>query len=188
VLAAKALRMLNNPSSAALHDAAAAGAVLGVRNKAHCRGAAAGATFLLVLLGFALPAHSQDINCQLAGGVIGNCVAVTDLPPKSVLIGVGTGSTGAVTATLTSSAAHLAYLCSFDVSAIGTASTIGPVTVTGLGSTMTFQLAATASGNVFTRNFSPCLPASGTNVNIVITTTADASASAVDLNAVGFLQ
>jgi len=147
---------------------------------------------IILALGLALclasPASAQDVNCQLGGAVIGNCIPTVVLPPTTTLLGVGTGSTGAVTATLTSAAGKLAYLCSFDVSALGGTATVGPITVTGLGTTLTYQIAATASGNVFTRNFQPCLPASAANTNIVITTTADGTASAVDVNAAGFLQ
>jgi hypothetical protein len=142
----------------------------------------------IAALFFAAPASAQNVNCPLVGGIIGNCVPIVELPPTSTLLGVGAGSTGAVTATLTSSTGHLAYLCSFDISALGGTATVGPVTVTGLAQTLTYQLAATASGNVFVRSFKPCLPASATGTNIVITTTADGSASAVDVNAAGFLQ
>jgi hypothetical protein len=143
---------------------------------------------LIAALFLAAPAHSQNINCSLASNITGNCVPIVELPPTSTLLGVGAGSTGAVTATLTSSTGHLAYLCSFDVSALGGTATVGPITVTGLAQILTYQLTATASGNVFVRSFKPCLPASATGTNIVITTTADGTASAVDVNAAGFLQ
>jgi AAA domain len=106
---------------------------------------------------------------------------------------VTTGSTGAVTATMPAVAGVAPptnYLCGIDVEATGT-SVVSPITITGLlGGTFTILQAITASatGVGYTRTFTPCLPASGPNVAIAIATTADATASTVNVWANGFLQ
>ena len=104
------------------------------------------------------------------------------------ITGVGTGSTGAVTGTLAATAGFTNYLCGFDVSAIGGTATVGPISLTGTagGNTLTYQMASTAAGNLFTRSFSPCLPASAPNTAISVATTADGTATAVDVNLVGY--
>lgn len=103
---------------------------------------------------------------------------------------VATGTTSAVTATMPAVAGRTNYICQFDVSALGGTATVGPITLTGLigGSTLTYQMASTASGNLFTRQFNPCMPASATNTAIAVATTADGTASAVDVNITGFLK
>lgn len=98
---------------------------------------------------------------------------------------VGSGTTGAVTASLGAVAGQTNYLCSFSVSAAGTGNE-SPITVTGvLGGTLTYQVVA-AGGAPFVRNFTPCLPASAVNTAIAISTTADASATAVNVDLQGF--
>jgi hypothetical protein len=44
------------------------------------------------------------------------------------------------------------------------------------------------NGNVCWPNLHPCIPSSTTNTNITITTTADGTASAVDVNSWGYLR
>jgi len=104
------------------------------------------------------------------------------------ITGVGTGSTGAVTATLAGVANKTTYICGFDVSAIGGTASVGPVTVGTLigGNTYTYQLSASAAGSFLSREFTPCIPTTAANTAITITTTADGSATAVDVNAHGF--
>lgn len=102
---------------------------------------------------------------------------------------VGTGTTGAATATIAATANRTNFLCGFSVSAIGGTATLGPITITGLlGGTQTYQLASTATGITLSVPFGACIPASGVNVAIAIVTTADGSASAVDVNSWGYLQ
>lgn len=103
------------------------------------------------------------------------------------IIGTNTGSTGAVTATLTATAGRTTYICGFDVSAVGT-SAVGPITVGTLigGSSFTYQLTATSGGAFLSREFTPCIPANAAATSITVTTTADGSATAVDVNAHGY--
>lgn len=102
--------------------------------------------------------------------------------------GNGSGTTGAVVGTLAGAASKTTYLCDLDVSAAGTGS-IGPVTVAGLlGGSKVFQLPVTAGGAPFSKSFNPCLPASAVNTAITITTTADGTATAVNVNSSGFQQ
>lgn len=103
------------------------------------------------------------------------------------VVGVSTGSTSAVTASIAAAQGRITYICGFDVSAIGGTATVGPITITNVnGSTLTYQLASTASGNFLSRTFTPCLPGSGQNTAISVATTADGTASAVDVNVYGF--
>ena len=103
---------------------------------------------------------------------------------------VATGTTGAVTATMAATVGKTNYVCSVQVSAIGGTATIGPVTITGLkgGNTLTYQLASTAAGNYLPISFTPCFPASAVNTAIAAATTADGTASAVDVNILGYVQ
>jgi hypothetical protein len=148
--------------------------------------------FLLGLIGVA---SAQTVPCSAATVV--NCVPVVHYqvsgstwgypPGATPVLGLGTGTTGAVTGTLAGVAAKTTYICGFDVSALGGTATVGPITVTGLlGGTLTYQLASTVSGNLLSRTFMPCLPASAVNTAIVVTTTADGTASGVDVDATGF--
>lgn len=101
---------------------------------------------------------------------------------------VGTGTTGAVTATLAAAANTITYICGFDVSAIGGTATLGPITIATLtgGTTFTYQLASAAAGTTLGRTFTPCIPGNAVNSTIAVATTADGTASAVDVNAWGY--
>lgn len=104
------------------------------------------------------------------------------------------GTTGAVTLTIAAVAAKTNYLCGFDVSAIGGTAAVGPITLVGLAgatgaaTTLTYQLASSAGGALLSEKFSPCAPANAASLAVVITTTADGTASAVNVNAWGFQQ
>ena len=105
------------------------------------------------------------------------------------LINVATGTTGSVTAKLAANAGKTTWICGFDVSAIGGTAAVGPVTVTGLLSgTLTYQMSSSAAGVTLSRTFTPCLPGSAINQAIAVVTTADGTASAVDVQAWGFWQ
>ena len=89
-------------------------------------------------------------------------------------------------ASMSAPASKLRFLCGFDVSAISGTADVGPITVTGLtGGTFTYHLASSAGGVTLNRSFSPCIPASAVNTAIVVATTADGTASAVDVNVWG---
>jgi hypothetical protein len=106
-----------------------------------------------------------------------------------VITGIGTGTTGAVTGTLATVPGKTAYLCGFDVSAVGGTAAIGPVTVTGLlNGTFTYQFFSSASGATLSRTFTPCVPAANQTQSIAVVTTADGTASAVDVNVFGLAQ
>lgn len=105
------------------------------------------------------------------------------------ITGIGTGTTGAVVGTLAAAAGVTTYICGFDVSAIGGTAAVGPVVVSGLiGGSFTYQLSSSATGNTLSRTFTPCIPASAANTAIAVTTTADGTATAVDVNASGYRQ
>jgi hypothetical protein len=99
--------------------------------------------------------------------------------------GNAAGTTGAVVGTLAAVAGKTTYLCDFDISSAGTGS-VGPITIAGLlGGSKVYQLTAPTP---LTKSFSPCLPGGAVNTAITITTTADASATAVDVNSSGYRQ
>ena len=145
---------------------------------------------LLLLLGFTAPAWAQAdvrLNCFNPYNVTAMSNQWTPCATQ-IIQGNGTGTTGAVVGTLTSAANHTVYICGFSVGAIGT-SAVGPITIAGLiGASQVWQLTATAAGSSVGTTYSPCIPASALNTNITITTTADGSASAVDVNSWGYLQ
>lgn len=112
-------------------------------------------------------------------------VAISGNTGITQIQGNATGTTGAVVGTLAAAAGITTFLCDFDVTALGTAS-VGPIVIAGLlGGSKTYQL--TAGGTIpLSKSFNPCLPASAINTAITITTTADATASAVDVNSSGY--
>lgn len=102
--------------------------------------------------------------------------------------GNATGTTGAVVGTLAALTGRTVYLCGFSVNAVGTGA-VGPITIAGLlGGSQVWQLTAAAAGSFVTIPFTPCLPASAATTNITVTTTADGTATAVDVNSWGYNQ
>ncbi len=104
------------------------------------------------------------------------------------ITGNATGSTGAVVGTLAAAVGKTTYICGFNVQAIGGTATVGPITVAGLvGSSQVYQGSSSAAGGtVVSMTFSPPIPASASNTAITITTTADGTATAVDVNSWGY--
>ena len=156
---------------------------------------------------FALPAGAQTVGC--AGPTGGNCVPTVAFTTAGVvsttnpipvnanpsatttITGNAAGTTGAVVGTLAAVAGKTTYICGFNISAIGGTATVGPVTVAGLiGSSQVYQLPvnATAGQVLVTQTFTPCIQASAQNTAITITTTANGTATAVDVNSWGFQQ
>jgi hypothetical protein len=106
------------------------------------------------------------------------------------LSGNAAGSTGAVVGTLAAAVGKTTYICGFNVSAIGGTAASGPITIAGLvGSSQVYQGSSTVAGNtVASSTFTPCIPASATNTAITVTTTANGTATAVDVNSWGYRQ
>lgn len=137
----------------------------------------------IIALGGATTANSLSTvaNSQYPA----NSVTTTPTPASAK----ATGTTGAVTATIAGVISATNYLCGFDVSYIGGTAAVGPVTVTGLlGGTWTYQLdvASATVGKTFSKEFSMCVPASATNTAIAVVTTADGTATAVDVQLHGY--
>lgn len=129
-----------------------------------------------------LNASNQAIPCGSSGAI-----QTTQIVLGTGVTGIATGTTGIVTATLAGTAAKTTYICGFDISAAGTA-TISPITIGGLlGGTFTFQ-GISAGVTPFVRTYSPCIPASASNIAITVNTTADGTATAVDVQAWGYQQ
>lgn len=104
------------------------------------------------------------------------------------ITGNAAGSTGAVIGTLAAAQGKITYICGFSISAIGGTAAVGPITVAGLtGSSQVYQASSTAAGGTAASGqFWPCIPAATLNTAITITTTADGTASAVNVNSWGF--
>lgn len=104
-----------------------------------------------------------------------------------LITATATVSTAAATAVLAGATLATTWICGFDVSGIGTGQ-VGPVTVGPLvgGQTFTYQFSIVAASAILSRTFNPCIPANAVNTGISIVTTADGSATAVDVNAWGY--
>lgn len=143
------------------------------------------------------PCYTTQSNT--AAGVT-NCVGVgtgSPLPVASsgyasgttALTGNAAGTTGAVVGTLAAASGKTTYICGFNVSSIGGTAATGPITIAGLiTSSMVYQLTSSATGTSIGQTFTPCIPASTTNTAITITTTANGTASAVNVNSWGYRQ
>lgn len=143
----------------------------------------------------AAPASAQGVTriCVQSIGANGsnNCVDVIpgQLPPGIGITGNASGTTGSVVGTLPAAVGKTTYICGFSVDAIGGTAAVGPITIAGLvGSSMVFQLTSSATGAFRSMPFTPCIPASAVNTAITVTTTADGTASAVNVNSWGYQQ
>lgn len=129
-----------------------------------------------------------DIRRAAAQGAAGNTPAGSPAGSTQLAAGV-TGSTGAVSAALPGGFASTTFVCGIDVSAIGGTAAVGPITLGPLvgGVTFTWQGSASAAGGpILQKEFTPCIPASAPNTAITATTTADGTATAVDVNLHGY--
>ena len=109
------------------------------------------------------------------------------VPTGNIITGNATGSTSAVVGTLAGAVGKTTYICGFSVSSTGSAA-VSPITVAGIvRSSMVFQNLSAGAG-ILQQAFYPCVPASGPNTAITVTTTADGTATAVNVNSWGFVQ
>jgi hypothetical protein len=145
-------------------------------------------------VGMCLNSANKAVPCS-AAGVSPSPVAISPYPFNPVtatsatpITGNAAGTTGAVVGTLAGTAGKTTYICGFNVQAIGGTAVVGPITVAGLvGSSQVYQGSSTAAGGtVASVSFSPCIPANAANTAITITTTADGTATAVDVNSWGY--
>lgn len=128
-----------------------------------------------------------DVNGKLCTADVGLGTFPTG---ATAISGNAAGTTGAVVGTLAAAASKTTYICGFNVQAIGGTAAVGPITIAGLiGSSQVYQGSSSAAGGtVASGTFSPCIPASAANTAITITTTANGTATAVDVNSWGFQQ
>jgi hypothetical protein len=132
-----------------------------------------------------------DVNGNLCtGGPAAPASGAAGYPPGATPItAYATGTTGSVQAILAASLTKFTYICGFNVSAIGGTAAVGPVTVINAGgSTQTYQLTSSATGVLLQQNFTPCIPGGVINQSLVVQTTADGTATAVDVNVWGYQQ
>jgi hypothetical protein len=131
----------------------------------------------LSLLAFVSPVHAQAA-CPDAYASGRSCIPIT---------GNNTGAGGVVGTLAASTVGKTTFICGFSVDAIGGTASVGPITLAGIvGSPMTFQLSASATGTFREKTFSPCLAASAPGT--AITVTASGTATAVDVNSWGYQQ
>lgn len=117
-----------------------------------------------------------------------NPAVFTPANPQMISTGA-TGTTGAVTATLTPPAGKTVFICGFDVTAIGGTAAVGPISVTGVtGGTLTYYLASAVAGVTLPVRYAPCIQATKPGQAIAVATTADGTASNVGVNLWGVLQ
>ena len=133
---------------------------------------------LAFLLLWAAPAFAQPFPRH-------NSVPVTN---------AGTGTTGAVVATLPAAAGKITYICGFSVSPGSAATAITITVVMVANSTFTWAVGAPVTavgttGTTLTQTFNPCVPASGSNTTITVTSGAlGTSGVNNDVNAWGYQQ
>jgi hypothetical protein len=120
------------------------------------------------------------------------CVGQSGQLPAAAtpLSGNAAGTTGAVVGTLAAAVGKTTYICGFNVQAIGGTAATGPITIAGLiGSSQVYQGSSSAAGGtVASASFTPCIPASAANTAITITTTANGTATATNVNSWGYRQ
>lgn len=125
-------------------------------------------------------ARSQIIN---GGGSGGGTPYPTGAFPA---LFVQSGTTGIVTATINGIGGRLTYLCGIEVSSTGGTASSGPVTINGAsGVVITVQLPVNPIVP-YNRTFTPCLVSASTGINISASTTANATATAVNVTLNGF--
>lgn len=128
-------------------------------------------------------ASSLAVPCQNGTTAAGYPAGATPI------VAVGAGSTASVAAAIAGASGKTSYICGFQISSLGGTATSGPVTMTNVSATMTFQLgvnSGTATATNFTQTFSPCLPSTTVNTTITVATTANASGTAVDVQVWGY--
>lgn len=138
---------------------------------------------------------TYDVNSPAAVLTIdqsGNlCSGQSGQPTASTaLTGNAAGSTGAVVGTLSGAISKFTYICGFNVQAIGGTAAVGPITIAGItGSSQVYQGSSSAAGGtVASATFTPCIPSSASNTAITVTTTANGTATAVNVNSWGYRQ
>ena len=111
---------------------------------------------------------------------------------QNVISGNAAGTTSAVVGTLAASTTKFTYICGFNVQSIGGTASSGPITIAGLvGGSQVYQTdvnSATVGKTIASATFTPCIPSSAINTAITVTTTANGTASAVDVNSWGYTQ
>jgi hypothetical protein len=147
-----------------------------------------------------IPVAGMDLirirSTAVASGTVNVRISSTSVQTSPIpvvvtqITGNAAGTTGAVVGTLAAAALKTTFICGFNVQAIGGTAAVGPITIAGLvGSSQVYQGSSSAAGGQVAREaFSPCLPASSSNVAITITTTADGTATAVNVNSWGYQQ
>lgn len=112
-------------------------------------------------------------------------------PGATPQMAAASGTTGVVNPALNAIPGQFEYLCGFQVSSAGGTASSGPVVVTGiLNGPLTFQLPVNASGVPvnFSQAFYPCPIGSALGQGIRVSTAANATATAVNVQLWGYSQ
>ncbi|SRR6266436_3733580 len=149
------------------------------------------AVLLMLLACWMLLAHAYAQN---PAGQFGTQRAGNPIPLGSTPVSNSTtGTTTAIAATLPADTPgyRITYICGFFVSSIATAATAGNIAVTNiLGGTLNFEeytaAVATIPAVPVNVQFTPCLPATGPQTTIVVTTAAPGSGGVVTVAAWGY--
>jgi hypothetical protein len=109
----------------------------------------------------------------------------------SPLTASATGTTGATAATLSGTSGKTTFLCGFSIGSNATVGLGGTATISGvISGSMNFiqPIAVTPAVGQLDKAFSPCIPASGVNTGITVTSAAAGLGGATDVNAWGYQQ
>lgn len=157
----------------------------------------AGLLFLL-----SVPAANAQTAICFKSAVGNGCTPVSGANPLPVTVGTGilptgavqitgsgTGTTAATTATLAGTSGKTTYICGFTINSTATAGITGTATVTGtITGTLSFVQGVGTSPVVSTLTvpISPCIPASGSNTDIVVHSVAASSGGVTSVVANGY--
>lgn len=135
----------------------------------------------------ALASEADNFCLNNTTGLFAPCI----FPNGTQAGGASQGTTGVVNAFVGGTAGKISFICGFDVTATATVAAVVQFTLTGTtGGTKFYQIGVPASPAVviFTRVFTPCVPATATNTNIQASMAAVGVGGIVDVNVDGFQQ
>lgn len=139
-----------------------------------------------VIPGCATPGSTQPASCVQPG--LGNAGYPIGSTPQAQS---ATGTTGAVSATLPAIQGQYEYFCLLKISTIGGTATISPITLSGLqgGNFIIQGVNSSVAGNTYEPvPLVQCLRAATPNTAITATTTADGTATSVNVYISGYSQ
>ena len=167
------------------------GAITSIGTEADAAYAGSGSTTVIGALKGVYAAATAPLAAGSANiGTIGSMGSQYPTGAVAITASPSNGTTGSITATLAHVTGHTVYICGFAARANATAATTVNLVVSGTitGSLNFLQwIAPLASGIGLTEEiFTPCVPASGINTDVVVTTGAPGSGGADSVSAWGY--